>query len=244
MIPRLDAQKKVLLCACVFLMVLMAAGAAAAEAAPNRLEIHHLLDKLPPPRCFTIHPNPRLDIHRRLLRNQTDGSSSWDFAFHGTKWRFWRLILRDNFLIPTHPTHHFFASGVNGTFGLGSYHSPHFPEALKYTERSLGPVLGTGVVILSLIRRGNVFRCPSAILGAPQQVGYDTHESPDGKEWVVFSRTDIVPIAALLVDHECLQQQTSNPASASSGSSTPGTLNSHEKVLEPLLRFKEELLVV
>lgn len=51
---------------------------------------------------------------------------------------------------------------------------------------------GNKLLIVSVIM-GKVFKCSTMITGQPLNIGYDSHTSPDGNEWVIFDEAQILP---------------------------------------------------
>lgn len=80
-------------------------------------------------------------------------------------------------------------SGNNGWYGDGTYLARDANVAYWYSQ-------GSKMLIVKMAR-GRVYKCPGMMLGAALQRGYDSHESPDGVEWVGYTSAQLLPVAVI-----------------------------------------------
>jgi len=105
-------------------------------------------------------------------------------AFHGTKSARMASIEQNGLLVPgsagvTHATD-------SGWYGRGIYLSPTASYSMAYSD--------DGRLIVCAVLMGKVFRCMSRLDGAGLQPNSDSHESPDGQEYVMFDAGQVLPL--------------------------------------------------
>eukprot|EP00026_Physarum_polycephalum_P002052 Phypoly_transcript_02056.p1 GENE.Phypoly_transcript_02056~~Phypoly_transcript_02056.p1 ORF type:complete len:782 (-),score=205.77 Phypoly_transcript_02056:108-2453(-) len=105
-------------------------------------------------------------------------------AFHGTAEKNINLICKTNFCVPGKGVAH---ATDSGWYGKGIYFS-------EYPDYSMGYIKDCTRLLLSKVLLGNPFQCKGLITGQPLMKGYDSHISPCGKELVIFSPDQILPI--------------------------------------------------
>eukprot|EP01124_Arcella_intermedia_P014498 TRINITY_DN20958_c0_g1_i1.p1 TRINITY_DN20958_c0_g1~~TRINITY_DN20958_c0_g1_i1.p1 ORF type:complete len:490 (-),score=138.83 TRINITY_DN20958_c0_g1_i1:149-1438(-) len=108
-------------------------------------------------------------------------------AFHGTKSARMASIEQKGLLVPG-------SSGVShatdsGWYGRGIYLSPNAGVSMGYSD--------DGRVIICAVLMGKVYKCPGRMDGAGLVPGMDSHESPCGQEYIVFSPDQILPLFVL-----------------------------------------------
>lgn len=91
-------------------------------------------------------------------------------------------------------------SGNNGFYGNGTYTASDPNVAFWYSQGSM--------MLIVKVARGRVFRCPGLMMGVDLQPGYDSHESPDGVEWVCYRTAQMLPIAIIHFDRQLYNYST------------------------------------
>jgi hypothetical protein len=106
------------------------------------------------------------------------------WAFHGTKSARMSSIEQKGLLVPgssgvTHATD-------SGWYGRGIYLSPNCQVSLGYSD--------DGKLLICAVLMGKIFKCRNRIDGAGLQPNCDSHESPEGNEFIVFNPGQVLPV--------------------------------------------------
>eukprot|EP00808_Paulinella_micropora_P004869 g47952.t1 len=110
------------------------------------------------------------------------GSANTVYGFHGTSEDNIQKICRQNFDLSKLGA----ASGDRGYFGAGTYFSEHPDYCLRYCRTHPRKLL------LCWVALGKVYNCNMQI-GRELEPGFNSHQSPDKKELVIFDPTQILP---------------------------------------------------
>ncbi|KAH3743886.1 hypothetical protein Pelo_14710 [Pelomyxa schiedti] len=126
--------------------------------------------------------------YENLRDRNGPGNEGLTIAFHGTGKDREQGILSKGLLVPGS------SSGVkhrtdSGWYGRGIYLSPQASMAVGYGA--------SGCVFICAVLRGIVKHLTSRLTGKPCLPGYDSHESPDKTEWVIFKSSQILPLYLL-----------------------------------------------
>lgn len=114
-----------------------------------------------------------------------------DLAYHGTDAGTSYKIAAGGFIAPRSSAGQNLGhrSGNSGFYGDGIYLSPSPNVAQGYA--------GGRRLLVCNVLRGTPYRCPGLMMGAELQKGYSSHESPDGREWVLFNAAQVLPVAVI-----------------------------------------------
>eukprot|EP00053_Salpingoeca_punica_P023260 m.216691 g.216691 ORF g.216691 m.216691 type:complete len:507 (-) comp48039_c0_seq1:248-1768(-) len=126
--------------------------------------------------------NPTLEKRFAAKKQKMGKEANEILAFHGSTTEAYTSIAEDNFDIGRLAK----GSGDNGWYGAGLYFSEHPGTAQGYAK-------GNKSLLLSRVLIGKAYRCPGIIMGAPLEKGFDSHESPNGLEIVVFKDDQVLP---------------------------------------------------
>ncbi|KAL6080669.1 putative eukaryotic translation initiation factor subunit eif-4f [Balamuthia mandrillaris] len=147
-------------------------------------------------------------------------------AFHGTRSHFIPSIVSKGLLVPESEP------GVkhvtdSGWYGKGIYLSPDPSVSESYA-------LGGKMLVCSVLM-GRIYRCPARCDGAGCRPGYDSHLSPSGEEYVLFSAAQVLP--CYLVEFHI--PETVHSAGAAKSAAKPATLKSLLKKNKPQHKKKK-----
>eukprot|EP01088_Endostelium_zonatum_P019541 TRINITY_DN6794_c0_g2_i1.p1 TRINITY_DN6794_c0_g2~~TRINITY_DN6794_c0_g2_i1.p1 ORF type:complete len:598 (-),score=118.29 TRINITY_DN6794_c0_g2_i1:48-1679(-) len=120
-------------------------------------------------------------------RNGEGNLSTPNIAYHGTSETNINSILDRGLLVPgvgkgkdvAHKTD-------NGWWGKGIYLSPDASLSLGYSGTS-------NKLLVCAVLMGRSYKCTARMDGKPCVNGYNSHIDPSGKEWIVFSPSQVIP---------------------------------------------------
>eukprot|EP00667_Euglena_gracilis_P013304 EG_transcript_13720 len=166
--------------------------------------VANILARLHPVRVLHVEPVMRHDLAMRFDQKQLEffqkygtqmrGTrqdanreelSAIQVAFHGTSARNVQNIVREGLVVPREATGVAVASGSR--YGLGIYLSPNAGFSIRYCH-------GGNKLLVCAVLLGKAWTCTGVEYGVPvARPGFDSHISPCGNEWVLFSEAQVLP---------------------------------------------------
>eukprot|EP01114_Cavostelium_apophysatum_P018212 TRINITY_DN5591_c0_g1_i1.p1 TRINITY_DN5591_c0_g1~~TRINITY_DN5591_c0_g1_i1.p1 ORF type:complete len:684 (+),score=208.72 TRINITY_DN5591_c0_g1_i1:62-2053(+) len=114
-------------------------------------------------------------------------------AFHGTAAGNVPNIVRAGLLVPGEKGHKHATD--SGWWGKGIYLSPNPSISVGYCRDG-------GKLLVCAVLMGKRFNCKNRMDGQPKVGGYDSHVSPDGNEFVLFSASQVLPLFVIKFDRQ------------------------------------------
>jgi len=110
-----------------------------------------------------------------------------EIVFHGTAVGNIPNIIRTGLLVPGQGNEVKHATDT-GYYGKGIYLSPDPAYSVAYCKGQTGKLLVCATIM------GRRYKCPNLCQGASCKKDYDSHTSPDEKEYVLFCASQVLPL--------------------------------------------------
>jgi len=119
------------------------------------------------------------DSMRAFLGEMCEEEQKPLLAFHHGTWQSIDSIVQHNFDLSL-------VKPDNVWYGAGIYFSQVPSAAMRQAH-------GAQTALLSKVLQGNVYRCTKRMFGAGLTDGFHSHRSPDGRDFIIFDVSQILP---------------------------------------------------